>query len=405
MKFGEYLQLLNKYLGSDMRRADFVLYITSLFVKEPETEFEENEDENNTYNPLSGDKRKLERIYSSGDKYKLPKKDARKLRAKYDSSKFEVEMKALSPQVVKAVISDLKDKGITANKNNYYVRCAEVYLRFLDALADGNDEITDFGKNTIKNVSTIEPHVKPKVSPEVADEETQLTAKAFYKKHQEEIGLIPLCIIAEALQPLRGNIRDIYNDYSVQKEAVKKEIRKLTNNEDLVIEDNWMNKTIDYFEERVTELDLSTKPFLYDGAKYFHRAIEYHAAEKVIYSYTPVFRSHYENLRAITNDYNYVPVYYYMLEYIFDREPRVEYIPPWDGLWEAFSLRNAPEEVVTDCVCGFIIGACKTIIPSNSDAYDFIYRMADYEGLIERQEDLYYYAALCLYALYCREVR
>ena len=65
MKFSTYLQFLHRYLGSDRTRADFVLYLTDLFLKEPSTEKEQEEDENDRYNPLSGSNRTLEKIYSN----------------------------------------------------------------------------------------------------------------------------------------------------------------------------------------------------------------------------------------------------------------------------------------------------------------------------------------------------
>ncbi len=409
MKFNEYIQFLHNYLGSDMNRADYVLYITSLFIKDPETEFEEYEDENDSYNPLSGSIRKLERIYAGDKTHPLPKKDARKLRAKYDSSKFNEEMLALSSERVKVIVEELREMGVSANKSNYHKKCADIYYHFLNCLSEGIKEIGDLTAVKKEKKMTGCEHNgtcdKGQYADNRVDESIQIEAKTFYKEHENEIGLMPLCITADKLHPKHGNHRKIYNDYALQKEVVKKEICKLTQNDDIFLVNRWMNDAIEHFDARIFELELTTRHFLYDGGKYFYRAIEVYGNEPIIVYDPQIFKSQHKRPVYKKDDERYISLSGYMAEYLFDREPRGEYVPPWDWLWEAYDLERAPQSVVTNMVCIFIISACKLLVPYDCIENGMIWRVADYEGLLERQEDLYYYAALCLNAFYSREVK
>ena len=404
MRFSDYLQFLHKYLGTEKTQADFIVYISDLFVREPKTDAEYTADDQDSFNPLSGGTRKLDKIYSGEGGYKLTRRDAKKLRVLFDDSKFIEEIRTLGDKPVAKLIDELMLMGVSANKDSYPHVCADIYYSFLDCLSDNIDEIAELsaikkgpdegGLAGTQNDNTI------KRSKSRGNEEIQLAAKAFYKKHEKEIALLPLCVMAEELYPLRGNSREIYNDYALQSKAVRREIRKITKCDEIIVKDGWMQAAIERFDDTLFKLGLTTKSFLYDGGKYLYRAIDLYGNESFDWFDPEVFRSHHKLPMYKSGGDWHVALSRYVSEFLYDRVPGGEYIPPWDGLWEVFDLANAPQDLMTNMVCSFVIIVCKLLIPTDRDQYGMIHRIIDYEWLLQRQEDLFYYAALCLYVLY-----
>ena len=59
MTFSEFLQLMHSYIGCDVTKQDYVLYITNLIIREPANDAEEKADDADSYNPLSGKSQNL----------------------------------------------------------------------------------------------------------------------------------------------------------------------------------------------------------------------------------------------------------------------------------------------------------------------------------------------------------
>ena len=53
MRFCDYLRFLHSYVGTDRTQADFVIYITTMFLRETITDEEKQDDEKDLYNPLN----------------------------------------------------------------------------------------------------------------------------------------------------------------------------------------------------------------------------------------------------------------------------------------------------------------------------------------------------------------
>ena len=48
VRYSDYLRMLHKYIGSEKTQADFVIFITTLFMREATTKEEKEEDEKKT---------------------------------------------------------------------------------------------------------------------------------------------------------------------------------------------------------------------------------------------------------------------------------------------------------------------------------------------------------------------
>ena len=118
-----------------------------------------------------------------------------------------------------------------------------------------------------------------------------------------------------------------------------------------------IDKCIDAFEKEITDKKYATIPFLYDGAKYFHRAFMYHADYKPESIDPYIFKRKYAsslfpnvrgNLRAYIDDY----------EYGLEHHPEDEMPPPFNMLWNEFNLAKCEEETLVFWVNRFIISVC-----------------------------------------------
>ena len=384
MKFSTYLQFLHRYLGSDRTRADFVLYLTDLFLKEPSTEKEQEEDENDRYNPLSGSNRTLEKIYSNENGYKLSKTAARKLRSKYDPSKFYEEMvSSLSDSVVSKLIVELRQFGVSAKKNNFEKKCAEMYYAFLDNLSEGKDSIDGTMESSDSLFSGSKNEYKKKNSSISSPE-----ALSFCKRHEKELSLVPLCLVSDNVDVLRHNVRVLYDDYSLCTEETKRAICQLAKTDYIEFKDDWINKCIDLFEKDVKKYNLGNKPFLYDGAKYLHKALELGEA-RIEYADPFVFCPLFANSKTHSSLTSYIH------EYLYHPEDHPDWTEPIDMVWEEMELGSCPLEDMIFWVMRMIISAIYQM--PLGEYYDNISIDEDY---LDTFEDMYYYTLLVLYSRY-----
>ena len=245
-------------------------------------------------------------------------------------------------------------------------------------------------------------------------EKDAIDAKKFCIEHEDEIELLPLCQIAEFIDPNHKNVRQIYTDYKLCSEAVKdimlesKNVRRMdfTNT-------SWVGESLEELNKRIHELKLAVKrEFLYDGAKYFHRAYQRYADKSIKEYETRIFKSLYDSksIQMLTGKKERkTNLGFYMNQYLWIKEnyPRKRPKPPMDYLWELANLGGCDEEQMTFWVCSFIIESCYEIaghgkkledIPITDDNKTI--DIGDSYWILNTQEDLYFYALLQLYEVF-----
>lgn len=100
-------------------------------------------------------------------------------------------------------------------------------------------------------------------------------ANRFIIENNDELLYIPLCLIANAFNNHHRYIRKIYNSFNVLNKDVQIEVLKQLNYEcDLIKNNAWIDSGIKLVQSFIADNDLGPD-FLYDGAKYFHRALRY----------------------------------------------------------------------------------------------------------------------------------
>lgn len=127
-----------------------------------------------------------------------------------------------------------------------------------------------------------------------ANREIQLEAKKFIQDNAEERDFLHWATIAAGCLPLNKYIRKIYNEFSLLSKDVQKEVIKQLDFEVSLIDgDEWVAKKIILVRLAMKELKLyrgdEGENYLYDNAKYFHRAYTYKTLNVDIYNDDYIF--------------------------------------------------------------------------------------------------------------------
>ena len=228
-------------------------------------------------------------------------------------------------------------------------------------------------------------------------------AQAFCIEYEEELELLPLCQIASSVNQFHKYVRQMYTDYCKCSTAVRIKILEINDCRILGFPDkDWIEKCVCLFDKVIHERKLCTVSFLYDGAKYFHRAFERYADYPVecdpwIFKRLIKFENPLFGKELKCNLYRYIADYFELLK----DNPEIDNVPPLDAMWAYCRDENIPESEVTYWVCMSMIAACPQLGDESTYDNDLFYvDLGDSEGLINSQEDMYLYALLELYKMY-----
>lgn len=102
-------------------------------------------------------------------------------------------------------------------------------------------------------------------------------ARKFIIDHGDnDILYLPYCVIASGVNRHHKHLRQIYNDFDALPNDVQKEVLKQAGYDYQLIENaDWVNDSLKEIEDFAAKYDFGDT-FLYDGAKYFHRAFTKH---------------------------------------------------------------------------------------------------------------------------------
>lgn len=389
VRYSDYLRMLHKYIGSEKTQADFVIFITTLFMREATTKEEKEEDEKDLYNPLNQLKqRSLERIYTGEGKRKIAKSRARVLTSKFSGEAVESELTQMDYELQGRLISDLKGFGIKARRNNIERVVSNTYYDLLSALSQGKDYI----ETTEKNKSTKENSNK------LIKRDITIRVKEFLIKHEDELALLPLCQIADNINPLHKHHRQMYNDYLLLENDEKEKLLKKQELPVVDFKDNWLSKSLELFKGDVDDNKLrKDRDLLYEGAKYLHRALNYSENEiDCIDPYVFTIPVESPTMRKLLGAESIEATLGRYIERYLEKNIVTE--EPLDLLWEKMDLGHCSQEVMCFWTMRFIISACvfMPLYKDSSEAID--------ETCIETMEDMYYYALYQLWSRYIEKV-
>lgn len=227
-------------------------------------------------------------------------------------------------------------------------------------------------------------------------------ARVFLIDNEDEIEYLPLSAIAKSLNLKRKHHRAITTKFLRCSEEVQKEILKQANFQTIEVSKEQVSAALKRLKD-----DIKVRSFgqaaLYDGAKYFHRAMERYSDEKIEtvnpYRFEDIRQTHFyqgDSLRLLKDTSYNGTLYGYMYDYLHSADlGKSKWLlqPPIDMVWSQCKLARCPEEIMTFWTMRIVIDCCRVFAKSEEDIiFD--------EDLIETQEDMYYYAVMALYSTY-----
>lgn len=189
------------------------------------------------------------------------------------------------------------------------------------------------------------------------DEILEQEAHEFLIKNEEDRDYLPWCIIASNLHRHEKHARKIYTNFCACSDKLQKKILELAEFTLIPIGGtSWVDDSFKLLEECIDKFRLGQQKFLYDGAKYFHRAFDnYRKLDfnenksdgfQPIYKLSSLVALFDEHIDGIRLD-NYIEQYFdYILYRNHENVENDNPIPPVDYVWSSKGLGYANEEVV-----------------------------------------------------------
>ena len=237
------------------------------------------------------------------------------------------------------------------------------------------------------------------------DEETSEKARLFCLDHEADLHLLPLCEMASILNPKHKHVNQTIDDFIHQN---KKTQRAILISESIrpfeLCSMDEIDKCVDAFKKEVNERGYSSHEFLYDGAKYFHRAFDYYADYEIDDIDPFIFtRNHVENLFPHVRG----RLYDCLLDFEYTREhfPGDDNPPPFDIMWCLVNWGSCDEKTAVFWVNRFIITTCHFLHGKGYDSKIDYDNPWEYKDIVRQEklrtmEEMYYYALLLLYLSY-----
>ncbi|MCH5153967.1 MAG: hypothetical protein J1F71_02010 [Clostridiales bacterium] len=239
-------------------------------------------------------------------------------------------------------------------------------------------------------------------------------ANNFLIDHEDERDYLPWCTIATNLHQHERHNRKIYTDFCRCSAELQNKILEMAEFSIRTIEGtDWVDDAFEKLEADIKKYKLGEQPFLYDGAKYFHRAFTYYRENEFNENHNRELKTICkQNLLFVINEKekDKVSLSSYIEQY-FDfvlgtiRKEYIEWdnpIPPVDYAWEYYCLGYAPEEDV----CYWIMELVENFVVNihnrfGTCVYDSVIRENSTDAQAETYEDRYYDILYWMYYTYC----
>ncbi len=241
-------------------------------------------------------------------------------------------------------------------------------------------------------------------------------ARKFIIDHGDnDILYLPYCVIASGVNRHHKHIRQIYNDFDALPNDVQKEVLKQAGYDYQLIEgSDWINEGIKEVEDFAEKYDFGDT-FLYDGAKYFHRAFSDHSSALTsnYHELEPLFEDKLgwnspETIKIVqANKLSfslYLESYYQAFVLNDKRLNKNDAIKPLGYLTTIKNFHNCDEEELCfwmmESVCELSTLVLRTRYGGFLNGVYINGEISRGDALSETFEDKYYEALMYLYTLY-----
>ncbi len=242
-------------------------------------------------------------------------------------------------------------------------------------------------------------------------------ANNFLIDHEDERDYLPWCTIATNLHQHERHNRKIYTDFCRCPVELQNKILEMAEFTIRTIEGTeWVDGAFEKLECDVKKYNLGVQPFLYDGAKYFHRAFTRYREKEFNENYNRELQTICKQnplWLVAEKDKDKASLSAYIEQY-FDfvlggiRKEYIQWdtpIPPVDYAWEHYHLGYAPEENVCywimELVENFVVNIHNRFATS---IFDSIIMENITDAQPETYEDRYYEILYWMYYTYCYKI-
>lgn len=240
-------------------------------------------------------------------------------------------------------------------------------------------------------------------------------AHKFLIDNADEVEYLPWCVIATNQHRHAHHVRKIYTNFSRCSVELQNEILVIAGFTLKIIDGtDWVDEGFEKLEIDIEKYHLGEQPFLYDGAKYFHRSFESCRDNEYKGQYDRLFKTIYKQSSLCIwgkNNFGRVSLSSYIeqyFDYVLDTERKLtgleweDPIPPVDYVWEDNELCNFDDDFVCfwtmELVGNIIINIHNRIDTIDEDK--MLHSNSTY-ARVETYEDRYYQILEWLYFTYC----
>lgn len=164
-------------------------------------------------------------------------------------------------------------------------------------------------------------------------------SKAFCIKYENDMALLPLCQIANIVNPTHNHVNPMYTEYCQFPEGIQREIMSLNDFPMLQFKVQNLYVLLSKYEDIIKEMGLSSDRYLYAFSQYLPYSLNFEDTifEAINPPIFPVEPSKYFPNRT-TSDLSA-----FLDEYLFYKDKKENLIKPLDWLWENLNLGSCPE--------------------------------------------------------------
>ena len=272
-----------------------------------------------------------------------------------------------------------------------------------DETADYAKEITEeFCKSAVNEydakIFTSAANTNSELRNNIIDTDIPSQAKSFCRRHEDSIGLLPLCQIANIVNPAHNHVNKMYDEYCDCSETLKKQILKENNCPMIHADDEYaLYGLLSRFADDIETMELASKDKTYMFWQYVVRSLDYEELEPLDInpSFFPIAPS------RIMPDRNTSVLSQFIGDYLFykDKDMNISLPVPLDWMWANLNFGSCAERDLIFWLNLFIISSCYDVqayFKYNNNESLSIPNITDTKTI----EDLFFLSLLMLYDTY-----
>ena len=255
----------------------------------------------------------------------------------------------------------------------------------------------EFCENAVLEFSNLINEPKNTATTIVLSSDIPSQAKTFCRRHEDCIELLPLCQIANIVNPTHNHVNKMYDEYCDCSETLKKQILKENECPMIHVDDKYaLYGLLSRFADDIETMELASKDKTYMFRQYVVRSLDYEKIEPPdINPSFPIAPS------KIMPDRNTSVLSQFIGDYLFykDKDMNISLPVPLDWMWINLNFESCDEKDLIFWLNLFIVSSCYDV-----QAY-YKYKKKEFLSIpniddTKTIEDLFFLSLLMLYDTY-----